>query len=70
MQHIIEWTAEEDGPQSLSLYLDPVARIAATFILGTDDGVQVVVSPGYSFFFERGAIGQLISIEAGLRVNW
>nr|WP_321307026.1 hypothetical protein [uncultured Sphaerochaeta sp.] len=70
MQHILEWVAEESGPQSLTLYLDPMARIAATFVIGTDDGVQVVVSPGYSCFFEKGAIGQLISLEAGLRINW
>lgn len=70
MQHIITWTAQSGGPQSYTLYLDPIARVATTVVVGTDDGVQVVVSPSYSCFFEQGAIGQLISLEAGLRINW
>lgn len=70
MQHIIAWSAQSGEPQSYTLYLDPIARIAATLLLGSADGVQFLVSPGYSCFFEQGAIGQLISLEAGLRMNW
>lgn len=70
MQHIIAWSAQSGEPQSYTLYLDPIARIAATLLLGSAYGVQFLVSPGYSCFFEQGAIGQLISLEAGLRMNW
>nr|WP_319521014.1 hypothetical protein [uncultured Sphaerochaeta sp.] len=70
MQHIIKWTAQPGGSQSYTLYLDPIARVATTFVVGTDDGIQLVTSPGISSFFEKGAIGVLMSLEAGLRINW
>ncbi|WP_394698364.1 hypothetical protein [uncultured Sphaerochaeta sp.] len=70
MQHIITWTAQSGGPQSYTLYLDPIARVATTFVVGTDDGIQLVTSTGISSFFEKGAIGVLMSLEAGLRINW
>ncbi|MGE4453287.1 MAG: hypothetical protein AB7D92_02035 [Sphaerochaeta sp.] len=68
--HLVDGDVEGDGVNEQSLFVDPMARVAVTCVLGTADGVQIVVSPGLSSFFEQDSIGLLVGAEAGLRIHW
>ena len=67
--HLVDGDVEGDGSQALSLFVDPLIAVSTTFLVGREGTLQLVISPGLSWFFEKEALGQKVSLEAGLRVG-
>lgn len=68
--HILYGDIGGSGNDSLSVFFDPQVRLALECILGDRQGVQLIVSPNITWYFEKASVGQHIGIDAGVRVRW
>lgn len=67
--YLVYGDVEGCGEQDLTPFIDPVIGSATTFLIGTEDGFQFMISPGLFWLFEKGAIGQIATLDIGLRAN-